>query len=120
MSLFNRGEFYRCHEYLEDQWREEPNGIRLLYQGILQVGVGFHHLRAGNRRGASRLLTKGLANLRGFEPTTRNLDIARLRREVLPYLENLPAGKAPPDREPLVRYRDGTPVESPERRGRDG
>ena len=38
---FNKGEFYECHEYLEEAWMQEPHRVRFLYQGILQVGVGF-------------------------------------------------------------------------------
>ena len=45
---FNRGEFYECHEYLEEAWMQEPRRVRFLYQGILQVGVGFYHLGRGN------------------------------------------------------------------------
>ena len=45
---FNEGEFYKCHEYLEEAWMQEPHRVRSLYQGILQVGVGFYHLQNGN------------------------------------------------------------------------
>ena len=78
---FNRGEFYECHEYLEDAWREESRQIRYLYQGILQIGVGFYHGENGNWRGATGLLKSGLARLREFEPETLGIDVARLLRE---------------------------------------
>ncbi len=78
---FNRGEFYECHEYLEEAWMQEPRRIRFLYQGILQVGVGFYHLGNGNWRGATGLLRNGTIRLREFEPVTLNIDVARLVRE---------------------------------------
>lgn len=81
-ALFNRGEFYACHERLEDAWREEPGRVRYLYQGVLQVGVGFYHLRRGNLPGARSLVRKGLSRLREFEPETRGVDVERLVREV--------------------------------------
>src|SRR3712207_7238877 len=56
---FNRGEFYECHEYLEEAWMQEPRRVRFLYQGILQVGVGFYHQQNGNWRGATGLLRNG-------------------------------------------------------------
>ena len=81
MEEFNKGEFYECHEYLEEAWMQEPGRVRFLYQGILQVGVGFYHLRNGNWRGATGLLRNGTARLKEFEPETLGIDVARLVRE---------------------------------------
>jgi uncharacterized protein len=78
---FNREEFFECHEYLEDAWMEEPRRVRFLYQGILQVGVGFYHQQSGNWRGATGVLRNGIERLREFEPETLGLDVARLIRE---------------------------------------
>ena len=78
---FNRGEFYECHEYLEEAWMQEPRRVRFLYQGILQVGVGFYHLQNGNWRGATGLLRNGAVRLREFEPVTLGVDVAKLVRE---------------------------------------
>jgi uncharacterized protein len=78
---FNRGEFYECHEYLEEAWMQEPRRVRFLYQGILQVGVGFYHLQNGNWRGATGLLRNGTQRLKEFEPDTLGIDVARLVRE---------------------------------------
>jgi predicted metal-dependent hydrolase len=86
---FNRGEFYECHEYLEDAWREETRQVRFLYQGILQVGVGFYHQRNGNWRGATGLLRSGLARLRDFEPETAGIDVSKLVRECERCLEEI-------------------------------
>ena len=62
---FNRGEFFEAHEYLEAAWRRESLPIRSLYQGILQVGVGFYHQQNGNWRGATSLLRNGIRASRG-------------------------------------------------------
>ena len=78
---FNRGEFYKCHEYLEDAWRAESRQVRYLYQGILQIGVGFYHGENGNWRGATGLLESGIARLKEFEPDTLGIDVARLVHE---------------------------------------
>jgi uncharacterized protein len=78
---FNRGEFYECHEYLEEAWMQESRRVRFLYQGILQVAVGFYHLQNGNWRGATGLLRNGTVRLKEFEPTTMGLDVAKLVRE---------------------------------------
>ena len=86
---FNRGEFYECHEYLEEAWMQEPRRVRFLYQGILQVGVGFYHLQNGNWRGATGVLRNGIERLREFEPKTLGIDVARLVRESEACLEEL-------------------------------
>ncbi|CAN5326355.1 hypothetical protein BH24ACT19_BH24ACT19_21350 [soil metagenome] len=86
---FNRGEFYECHEYLEEAWMQEPKRVRFLYQGILQVGVGFYHLGRGNWRGATGLLRNGTVRLREFEPATLGIDVSRLVRECEWCLEKL-------------------------------
>jgi uncharacterized protein len=78
---FNRGEFFECHEFLEEAWMQESGRIRYLYQGILQVGVGFYHLQNGNWRGATGLLRNGTVRLKEFEPVTLGVDVAKLVRE---------------------------------------
>ena len=86
---FNKGEFYECHEYLEEAWMQEPGRVRFLYQGILQVGVGFYHQRNGNWRGATGLLRNGTIRLKEFEPVALGIDVARLIRECERCLEEL-------------------------------
>jgi uncharacterized protein len=78
---FNRGEFFECHEYLEEAWMQESGRVRYLYQGILQVGVGFYHLQNGNWRGATGLLRNGTIRLQEFEPVTLGVDVTKLIRE---------------------------------------
>lgn len=78
---FNRGEFFEAHEYLEDAWRAETRQIRHLYQGILQVGVGFYHQQNGNWAGATSLLRNGIRRLKDFEPEALGIDVARLIRQ---------------------------------------
>ncbi len=78
IEQFNRGEYFECHETLEALWIAEPTPLRRLYQGILQVGVGFHHLRGGNYRGATGLLARGTRYLEPFAPRCLGVDVAAL------------------------------------------
>lgn len=89
IAQFNAGEYWECHETLEDLWRIEPDHIRYLYQGILQVGVGFYHLRRGNWRGAVNKLRSGLAYLAPSAPGCMGVDIARLSAEASAILAEL-------------------------------
>lgn len=78
IRLFNRQEFFACHEALEEIWHAEREPIRYLYQGILQIGVGFHHLRNGNYRGATLLLHDGIDKTRRFTPACMGVNTAAL------------------------------------------
>lgn len=75
---FNRRLFFEQHETLEDAWIEEADPIRYLYQGILQIGVGFYHLRRGNFRGATALMERGMEYLRPFAPVCMTVHVDRL------------------------------------------
>lgn len=81
IRLFNERKFYECHEEIEHEWHAERGPIRRLYQGILQIGVGFHHARHGNHRGAVLLLTDGIEKTSHFLPSCRGIDTARLVAE---------------------------------------
>jgi predicted metal-dependent hydrolase len=78
LELFNRGEFFEQHEVLETLWRDEPRPVRRLYQGILQIGVAFHHLQRGNHHGTVYMLTRGQMYLRPFAPSCQGVDVRRL------------------------------------------
>ncbi|MGI8554016.1 MAG: DUF309 domain-containing protein [Dehalococcoidia bacterium] len=78
---FNQRRFFEQHETLEGAWIEETDPVRYLYQGILQVGVGFYHLSRGNFRGAIGLLTRGIGYLHPFTPACMGVDVARLVEE---------------------------------------
>jgi uncharacterized protein len=80
VEQFNRGEYWECHETLERLWLNEPRPIRDLYQGILQVGVAFHHLRAGNYAGTIKMLQRGLPRLRGLPAVCLGVPVAELMR----------------------------------------
>lgn len=78
VAQFNRGEFFEQHETIEGLWRAEQRDVRRLYQGILQVGVAFHHLRRRNYHGAVYMLTRGPEYLRPFAPRCQGVDVAGL------------------------------------------
>src|ERR1700710_228888 len=78
IAQFNRGEFFEQHETLELLWRAERRDIRFLYQGILQIGVAFHHLRKLNHHGTVYMLTRGSNYLRPFAPACQRVDVEAL------------------------------------------
>lgn len=78
---FNEGAFFECHETLEDLWMAELRPVRRLYQGILQIGVAFHHLKAGRYRPVVTLLQRGCGYLEPFAPTCMAVDVAALQAD---------------------------------------
>jgi len=78
---FNGREFFECHETLEALWISEPGQVRELYQGILQVGVGFYHVGRGNYRGAVLTLRRGIERLESFPPACQGVVVDELVRQ---------------------------------------
>ena len=82
IAEFNAGEFFEQHETLELLWRATPGEIRHLYEGILQVGVGMHHLyKNRNFHGAVVKLDHGIRLLSAFPDVCHGVDVGRLRRD---------------------------------------
>ena len=78
---FNRGEYFEQHETLELLWRAERRDVRRLYQGILQIGVAFHHLRRRNHHGTVYMLTRGAGYLAPFAPRCQGVNVERLLKD---------------------------------------
>ncbi len=79
LVLFNQQDFFAFHELLEDAWRQEPGPCRLLYQGILQLGVAFYHIQQQNPLGALKVLKRADAKLACFPERCQGIDVIRLR-----------------------------------------
>src|ERR1700694_6076816 len=78
IAQFNRGAFFEQHETLELLWRAESRNVRYLYQGILQIGVAFHHLRRLNHHGTVYMLTRRSTYLAPFAPCCQRVDVDAL------------------------------------------
>jgi uncharacterized protein len=79
---FNRNEYWEQHETLELVWRAEQDpSIRNFLKGILQIGVGFHHLRNGNYNGVVKVLGRGINYLKPYAPECFGVEVARLVEE---------------------------------------
>ena len=89
ISQFNRGEFFEQHETLERLWRAERRDVRYLYQGILQIGVAFHHLRRLNHHGTVYMLTRGPRYLAPFAPRCQGVNVAALLRDAAAALQEV-------------------------------
>jgi hypothetical protein len=125
IDLFNRCEFYDCHEVLEEVWTPTRQPERWFLQSLIHFAVGFYHHQKGNAKGAVRQLHKGLHKIEAYLPEwggVRTDAIAEHARRCLAtieqggrienfptiercgpysghdYLAELPAKAAPPER----------------------
>lgn len=75
VDMFNQGDYYGCHDVLEEIWNDAEEPVRTLIHGILQCAVGFYHLFNQNHRGAMMELGEGVCKLRKmrFEDDCRAL-----------------------------------------------
>lgn len=64
IELFNAGAFFDFHECFEKVWLEETGDTKIFLQALIQIGVGFYHLKNNNTVGLRNQLTKGLSRLK--------------------------------------------------------
>ena len=107
VAQFNQGDFWECHETLEQVWLPERYPLRLFYQGLIKAAVGLLHLGRRNRRGAAIKLHEAAYTLAPFQPHFMGIDIDRLlsdTSERLTYLQlDGPVGWEAVGRLPPVR-----------------
>ncbi|MEM7334804.1 MAG: DUF309 domain-containing protein [Chloroflexota bacterium] len=79
ITLFNQGEFYNCHDALEEAWNLDDSPGRNLYRGILQVGIAYFQIERGNYRGAIKMLMRVRQWLDPLPEWCRGVNVAQLR-----------------------------------------
>jgi predicted metal-dependent hydrolase len=95
IHLFNAGEFFECHEVLEEEWTPERGPRRLFLQSLIHVAVGLYHAGRGNPVGASRQLRKALRKMAVYLPVYEAVDTDRLYRDTVEALSRIEAGEQP-------------------------
>jgi len=89
---FNSGKFFECHDTLEEIWRGIRGPARDFFRGLIQVSVGFYHLRNANLLGAPSQLEKALKNLAPYGDRYAGVELANLHSEVQSWLERIQKG----------------------------
>ena len=95
LALFNRAEWYRCHDLLEDLWHQNQGPDRQALQGLLQIAVAQLHLERDNRSGATMLLGEGLGRLKPYGDEALGLGLGPLLAAVSERLQALQQGLEP-------------------------
>jgi predicted metal-dependent hydrolase len=94
IQLFNDGEFFECHEVLEDLWRPMQGPRRLFLQAIIHFAVALYHYQQDNLPGARRQLRKSLKKLAGYLPEYQGVDTGAIYRHGVVLLDSLAKGES--------------------------
>lgn len=94
IDLFNKQEFFECHEVLEELWTFSQQPDRWFLQALIHFAVGFYHAGRDNPNGATRQLRKGLRKIQGYLPEWDGVKTGEIARAVEQRLREIEAGCA--------------------------
>jgi uncharacterized protein len=63
---FNEGDYYTCHDLLEEIWMPEKDNLFL--KGLLQMSVALYHYEYGNVKGARLMMEAGHRYIQKYRP----------------------------------------------------
>ena len=94
ITLFNRRDYFACHEVLEEAWQKASEEDKKFYQGVIQLATALHlRFHRGGHRGTINLLTQALLQLENYCPQYQKVDVDTLYRGVETYLKELKSSK---------------------------
>ncbi|RBW71308.1 DUF309 domain-containing protein [Bacillus taeanensis] len=79
---FNEGNYYTCHDLLEEIWM--TNKSNLFLKGLLQMSVALYHYSYGNVKGARLMMNTAYRYLAPYRPSFWGIDVA----DCLEFIEN--------------------------------
>ncbi len=99
IQKFNEGEFYDCHDILEDVWCDVRGETRAFYQGLIHAAVGYYHITVRkNPKGAISQLTKAINKFQPFSPVFQGVElellISRIEQSIQVIKNSSEAGNA--------------------------
>nr|YP_002048924.1 hypothetical protein PCC_0265 [Paulinella chromatophora]ACB42714.1 hypothetical protein PCC_0265 [Paulinella chromatophora] len=89
IELFNKQQWYHCHDTFESIWFELSGNERAIIQLFLQITVACLHIERGNSKGAAIILGESLASLKSFNSSGLGIDLNSLRDLAKIYLKIL-------------------------------
>lgn len=70
---FNEGDYYTCHDLLEEIWLTEKDNLFL--KGLLQMTVAIYHYEYGNVKGARSMMRAGHTYIQKYRPKHWGLNL---------------------------------------------
>lgn len=78
---FNKGEYFECHEFLENAWNDDDGPARDMYKAVLQVAVAYLQIERQNYAGAVKMFMRARQWLDPLPDVCRGIDIGRLKQD---------------------------------------
>lgn len=84
LALFNRGEYFECHDVIEELWLETPptDPHRDLYKGVIQAAAAIYQFDRGILTGARGLYRTSLEHLEKYRPSALGVNVEKLVSEM--------------------------------------
>jgi uncharacterized protein len=79
LALFNRGQYFACHEVWEELWLRSTGAEKLFCQGLIQAAVAILHAERGNARGAASTWRKTRAKLEALPAIHHGIALGEFR-----------------------------------------
>ncbi|KZZ83420.1 DUF309 domain-containing protein [Bacillus sp. SJS] len=79
---FNEGDFYTCHDLLEEMWLTDKSNLFL--KGLLQMSVALYHYSYGNLKGSRAMMRAGRQYIQSYRPIYWGIDLEKVSQ----FMEN--------------------------------
>jgi predicted metal-dependent hydrolase len=105
LALFNRGDFFTCHEVWEELWLRSTGAEKLFCQGLIQAAVAILHAERGNPRGAASTWRKARAKLEALPAIHMEIALGEFREALAEFFTHVldRAGRELPPRPKIKR-----------------
>ncbi|WP_017726412.1 DUF309 domain-containing protein [Halalkalibacterium ligniniphilum] len=85
---FNEGDYYTCHDLLEEIWLTDRQN--LFVKGLLQLSVSLYHYGYGNVKGSRSMMKVSYHYLDGYRPQHWGLDVEHILAFIVRCLSIIP------------------------------
>jgi hypothetical protein len=96
VELFNAGEYFACHETLEEIWLTAQGVEREFLHALIQTAAALHHWRRGNVQGARSVYERARRKLEGLPPVLMQLAVQSFQQQLDQYFSTTAAEQAVP------------------------
>ncbi|MDN4526809.1 DUF309 domain-containing protein [Fictibacillus fluitans] len=85
---FNEGDYYTCHDLLEEMWMTDKSNYFL--KGLLQMSVAVYHYEYGNVKGARAMMRAAHDYLNDYRPFYWGMNVEQVHHFVEECLRRMP------------------------------
>lgn len=89
IRLFNRQEFFACHDVFEDFWSELIGPEKIFFQGMIHAAVCLFHFEGGNLSGARKMYSSFRLYVSDFSPQYCRIEVQQLMDDMQHCFEEL-------------------------------